>query len=86
MTFKIFEWQAVLAARVLAGRAELPPMRNSRDGKQNVSRRRETAPHSMSFTPTSKSTLRLSGLSLDLAKMARDDRCHLTSLNGSMHS
>lgn len=26
MTFKIFEWQAVLAARVLAGRAKLPPI------------------------------------------------------------
>jgi hypothetical protein len=25
LTFKIFEWQAVLAARVLAGRARLPP-------------------------------------------------------------
>ena len=26
LTFKIFEWQAVLAARVLAGRASLPPL------------------------------------------------------------
>lgn len=26
LTFKIFEWQAVLAARVLAGRAALPPL------------------------------------------------------------
>lgn len=26
LTFKIFEWQAVLAARVLAGRATLPPL------------------------------------------------------------
>ncbi|EKG15645.1 Flavin-containing monooxygenase FMO [Macrophomina phaseolina MS6] len=26
LTFKIFEWQAVLAARVLAGRAKLPPV------------------------------------------------------------
>ncbi|KAL7621773.1 hypothetical protein AAE478_009100 [Parahypoxylon ruwenzoriense] len=26
LTFKIFEWQAVLAARVLAGRANLPPI------------------------------------------------------------
>ncbi|GMK56080.1 hypothetical protein CspeluHIS016_0211360 [Cutaneotrichosporon spelunceum] len=26
LTFKIFEWQAVLAARVLAGRARLPPL------------------------------------------------------------
>jgi hypothetical protein len=26
LTFKIFEWQAVLAARVLAGRAKLPPI------------------------------------------------------------
>ncbi|KAI1370374.1 hypothetical protein F4677DRAFT_364744 [Hypoxylon crocopeplum] len=26
LTFKIFEWQAVLAARVLAGRANLPPV------------------------------------------------------------
>ncbi|PGH02231.1 hypothetical protein AJ79_07680 [Helicocarpus griseus UAMH5409] len=25
-TFKVFEWQAVLAARVLAGRAQLPPL------------------------------------------------------------
>lgn len=25
-TFKVFEWQAVLAARVLAGRAQLPPV------------------------------------------------------------
>ncbi|KAF2125238.1 dimethylaniline monooxygenase [Dothidotthia symphoricarpi CBS 119687] len=26
LTFKVFEWQAVLAARVLAGRAKLPPL------------------------------------------------------------
>ncbi|KAF4543915.1 Flavin-containing monooxygenase [Lasiodiplodia theobromae] len=26
LTFKIFEWQAVLAARILAGRARLPPL------------------------------------------------------------
>jgi hypothetical protein len=26
LTFKVFEWQAVLAARVLAGRATLPPL------------------------------------------------------------
>lgn len=26
LTFKIFEWQAVLAARILAGRASLPPL------------------------------------------------------------
>ncbi|KAI0128684.1 hypothetical protein BJ170DRAFT_341175 [Xylariales sp. AK1849] len=26
LTFKIFEWQAVLAARILAGRAKLPPV------------------------------------------------------------
>lgn len=26
LTFKAFEWQAVLAARVLAGRATLPPL------------------------------------------------------------
>lgn len=26
LTFKIFEWQAVLAARILAGRATLPPL------------------------------------------------------------
>lgn len=26
MTFKVFEWQAVAAARVLAGKAKLPPL------------------------------------------------------------
>ena len=26
LTFKIFEWQAVLAARVFAGKAQLPPL------------------------------------------------------------
>ena len=26
MTFKVFEWQAVVAARVLAGKAQLPPL------------------------------------------------------------
>jgi hypothetical protein len=25
MTFKVFEWQSVLAARILSGRAKLPP-------------------------------------------------------------
>ncbi|KAI5860963.1 FAD/NAD(P)-binding domain-containing protein [Durotheca rogersii] len=30
LTFKIFEWQAVLAARVLAGRAKLPPVEGQR--------------------------------------------------------
>ncbi len=30
LTFKIFEWQAVLAARLLAGRATLPPLEEMR--------------------------------------------------------
>ncbi|RFU81295.1 dimethylaniline monooxygenase [Trichoderma arundinaceum] len=30
LTFKVFEWQAVLAARVLAGRARLPPVEEMR--------------------------------------------------------
>jgi hypothetical protein len=30
LTFKVFEWQAVLAARILAGRATLPPVEEQR--------------------------------------------------------
>lgn len=30
LTFKVFEWQAVLAARLLAGRATLPPVEEMR--------------------------------------------------------
>lgn len=30
LTFKVYEWQSVLAARVLAGRAELPPIEDQK--------------------------------------------------------
>ncbi|KAK4159568.1 hypothetical protein QBC43DRAFT_272113 [Cladorrhinum sp. PSN259] len=35
LTFKIFEWQAVLAARVLAGRADLPSEQEMREWEEN---------------------------------------------------
>ncbi|KAK4222436.1 hypothetical protein QBC38DRAFT_504039 [Podospora fimiseda] len=35
LTFKIFEWQAVLAARVLAGRADLPTEQEMKEWEEN---------------------------------------------------
>ena len=35
MTFKIFEWQAVAAARVLAGKAQLPPLEEQQKWEQD---------------------------------------------------
>jgi hypothetical protein len=35
LTFKVFEWQAVLAARVLAGRAILPPLQEQRQWEKD---------------------------------------------------
>jgi hypothetical protein len=35
LTFKVFEWQAVLAARILAGRAELPPLAEQQSWELN---------------------------------------------------
>lgn len=35
LTFKIFEWQAVLAARVLAGRAIVPPLAEQEQWEQD---------------------------------------------------
>ncbi|KAK4203166.1 hypothetical protein QBC40DRAFT_219782 [Triangularia verruculosa] len=35
LTFKIFEWQAVLAARVLAGRAKLPTVQEMKEWEEN---------------------------------------------------
>jgi hypothetical protein len=34
LTFKVFEWQAVLAARLLAGRATLPPVEEQQAWEQ----------------------------------------------------
>lgn len=34
LTFKVFEWQAVLAARVLSGRATLPPLEEQKRWEQ----------------------------------------------------
>ncbi|PSK38079.1 Thiol-specific monooxygenase [Elsinoe australis] len=35
LTFKVYEWQAVLAARVLAGRAKLPPVEEQRKWEED---------------------------------------------------
>jgi hypothetical protein len=36
LTFKIFEWQAVLAARILAGRASLPPLEEQQKWERDM--------------------------------------------------
>lgn len=40
LTFKIFEWQAVLAARLLAGRAKLPPVAEQRKWEEERIKKR----------------------------------------------
>lgn len=35
LTFKVYEWQSVLAARVLAGRAQLPPLADQQRWEQD---------------------------------------------------
>ncbi|KAM7192741.1 dimethylaniline monooxygenase [Rhypophila sp. PSN 637] len=44
LTFKIFEWQAVLAARILAGRVTLPSVREMRDWEAERIKRRGDGP------------------------------------------
>jgi hypothetical protein len=44
LTFKIFEWQAVLAARILSGRALLPPLEEQQLWEQEVIRKKGDGP------------------------------------------
>ncbi|KAF6822204.1 dimethylaniline monooxygenase [Colletotrichum plurivorum] len=50
LTFKIFEWQAVLAARILAGRVKLPPVEEQqRWEEERVARRGDGAKFALVF-------------------------------------
>ncbi|KAM3499791.1 hypothetical protein MY10362_006980 [Beauveria mimosiformis] len=44
LTFKVFEWQAVFAARLLAGRATLPPLEERREWEAKRIRARDDGP------------------------------------------
>ncbi|TDZ53825.1 Thiol-specific monooxygenase [Colletotrichum trifolii] len=50
LTFKIFEWQAVLAARILAGRVRLPPVEEQKRWEEDrVAKRGDGAKFSLVF-------------------------------------
>jgi hypothetical protein len=50
LTFKIFEWQAVLAARILSGRAKLPPLsEQQRWEKERIAKRGDGVPFTLVF-------------------------------------
>jgi hypothetical protein len=50
LTFKIFEWQAVLAARLLAGRATLPSLEEQRKWEQDrIAKRGDSVPFTLIF-------------------------------------
>jgi hypothetical protein len=44
LTFKIFEWQAVLAARILSGRATLPSLKEQQHWEQELIRKKGDGP------------------------------------------
>ena len=44
LTFKIFEWQAVLAARILSGRAALPSLEDQKLWEQDIVRKKGDGP------------------------------------------
>ncbi|KAF2029769.1 thiol-specific monooxygenase [Setomelanomma holmii] len=50
LTFRVFEWQAVLAARVLAGRATLPPIEEQQRWEQDrIAKRGDRVPFTLIF-------------------------------------
>ncbi|KAF1843484.1 FAD/NAD(P)-binding domain-containing protein [Cucurbitaria berberidis CBS 394.84] len=50
LTFRVFEWQAVLAARVLAGRANLPPLEEQQRWElERIKKRGDGVPFTMVF-------------------------------------
>jgi hypothetical protein len=50
LTFKVFEWQAVLAARILAGRASLPPVEEQQRWEQDrIAKKGDGATFTMIF-------------------------------------
>ncbi|KAH9869017.1 hypothetical protein J1614_008094 [Plenodomus biglobosus] len=50
LTFRIFEWQAVLAARVLSGRARLPPLAQQQDWeRERIKKKGDGVPFTLVF-------------------------------------
>ncbi|KAH7071063.1 hypothetical protein FB567DRAFT_214202 [Paraphoma chrysanthemicola] len=50
LTFRVFEWQAVLAARVLAGRASLPPLEEQQKWEEDrIAKRGDGVPFTLVF-------------------------------------
>lgn len=50
LTFRVFEWQAVLAARILAGRAKLPPLEEQQKWEQErIEKKGDGVPFTLIF-------------------------------------